>query len=291
MKLSKLSLIGIGVGAIAIGGYAGTNIYASQVAEGKVKAFIDDVDEQVIVEYGKVSANPFKSDVVIKDIRIAPVETPEDVINIDKVVIRKLEDGDEFPKILDASAYGIDLSGEQAASPIFSSFLQQANYDEPPLFNLDTQYEYQESSGKVVLETLRFGADDFGYLEATFELGNVDPDVASNDALTLHAAEITYQDDSFVAKLFESMAAQSNQDVDQFKAQLQTGLTQNAQFFIASEDAVAMTALEEAKAFIENPKGFTISANPQQPVSMELLSTASNPTDWAEMLNLKIESY
>ncbi|MGF1521412.1 MAG: hypothetical protein ACFBSF_03730 [Leptolyngbyaceae cyanobacterium] len=291
MKLSKVSVIGIGVGAIAIAAYVGINMYASRVAEAKVNEFIDDIDDEMIIEYGNVSANPFKSDVVIKDIRVAPIEAPEDTINVARVVIRELENGDEFPTVLDASAYGIDFSDEQVAPPAFYSFLQQASYDQLPLFNLDTKYEYQASSGKVVLETLRFGADDFGYLETTFELGNVDPDATSNEALTLHAAEITYRDDSFAEKLFASMAAQSNQDVAQFKTQLQANLSQSAQFFVSSEDTVAMTALEETMAFIENPKGFSISVDPQQPVSMRLLSSASNPADWAELLNLKIESY
>ncbi|MEL6321374.1 MAG: hypothetical protein AAFQ57_12115 [Cyanobacteria bacterium J06626_14] len=291
MKLSKVSVIGIGVGAIAIGVYVGVNIYTSKVAEAKINEFIDDIDDEMIIEYGSVSANPFKSDVVIKDIRVAPIDAPEDTINVDRVVIRELENGDEFPTVLDASAYGIDLSDEKIAPPGFSSFLQQAGYDEPPSFDLDTKYEYQEASGKVVLETFRFGADDFGYLEASFEFGNVDPEAVSNDDLILHAAEISYQDDSFVEKLFESMAAQSNQDVAQFKAQLQDNLTQNAQFFISSEDPVAMTALEETMAFIENPEGFSISVDPQQPVSVELLSPTSNPADLAEMLNLTIESY
>ena len=103
-----------------------------------------------------------------------------------KVVIRELENGDEFPTVLDASAYDINFSDEQAASPTFTEFLQQANYEKPPVFKLDTKYEYQEASGKVLLETFRFGADDVGYLEANFELGNVDPDVLPNNALTLY---------------------------------------------------------------------------------------------------------
>jgi len=289
--MKKLAAIGIGVGAVAIGLYAGISIYTTKVAEAKLNEFIAEVDDEVVIEYDRVSVNPFGADVTVKDITVAPIYTPADTVNIDQIIVRQFDRKSDFPTFVDASVQGIKVGGSQSSAPFVSPVLQKAGYVEPLSFDLDTKYKYNESSHEVTLEKFRIGAEEFGYVDITFKVGNYYPDNPSNEALTLHAAEINYQDNSFVEKLLESMAAESNQNVEQFKAQLTAGLAENAQFFISSDNPTAMAALEEAMAFINNPKGFTISANPQNPLLVSELTSASDPQTWMMMLNLEIESY
>jgi hypothetical protein len=289
--MKKLAAIGIGVGAVTIGLYAGISIYTTKVAEAKINEFIAEVDDEVVIEYDKVSVNPFGADVTVKDITVAPIDTPADTVNIDQIIVRQFDRKSDFPTFVDASVQGIKVSASRSSASFVSPVLQKAGYVEPLSFDLDTKYKYNESSHEVTLEKFRIGAEEFGYVDITFKVGNYYPDNPSSEALTLHAAEINYQDNSFVEKLLESMAAESNQDVEQFKAQLTAGLAENAQFFISPDNPTAMAALEEAMAFINNPKGFTISANPQKPLLVSELTSASDPQTWMTMLNLEIESY
>jgi hypothetical protein len=227
----------------------------------------------------------------IKDITVAAIETPEDPIEIDRIIVRKFDSQSDFPTVVDATVKGIKVSVDQVNTPVVSPFLQQAGYVEPLSFDLDTKYKYNETSREATLEQFRIGADEVGYVDVTFKFGNYYPENASNEGLTLYAAAIAYEDNSFVEKLLESMAAQSNQDVAQLKAQLTSGLTENAQFFISPDNQEAMAALEEMKAFIANPKGFSISANPQQPLLVSDLTAARDPQIWMSMLNLEVKSY
>jgi hypothetical protein len=289
--MKKLSAIGIGVGATTLVLYTGISIYTTKVAEGKINEFIAEVDDEVIIEYDKVSVSPFRADITIQNITVAPIDTPEDTVKIDHIIVRKFDRKSDFPTVVDATVKGIKVSADQVNNPVISPFLEQAGYVEPLSFDLDTKYKYNESSHEVTLEQFRVGAEEVGYVDITFKVGNYYPENPSNQGLTLHTAAIAYEDKSFVEKLFASMAAQSNQDIGQFKAQLTSGLTENAQFFISPDNQQAMAALEEMKAFIANPQGFSISASPQQPLLVSELTSASDPQAWMTLLNLEVKSY
>lgn len=287
--MNKLAVAGISVGAVAIGLYTGVSIYTSKAAEAKIDKFIADVDDAVVIEYDSAKVSLLGQNLTVSGIQVAPVESPDQVVNIDKIIVREYDDQSDFPTVLDASIKGIQVKADQANVAMIAPFLSQAGYNDA--LNLDTRYTYDAASGDMTLEEFRLGADDLGYFEVTFQLGNFDPEATTNDALTLHAAEIVYQDQSFVENLLASMAAQSNQDVKAFKTQLTSGIAQNAQFFVPADSPTAMAAVQEATAFIENPKGFSISANPQQPLLVSDLAAASDPAIMMEMLNLQIEAY
>lgn len=289
--MHKLAVAGIGVGAIAIGLYTGVSIYTSKAAEAKIDEFIAEVDDSVVIEYDSAKVSLVGKNLTVNDISVAPVESPDQVVNIDKIIVREFDDKSDFPTVFDASVKGIQVEANQPNTAMLVPVLSQAGYGESLAFNLDTRYTYNASSGEMTLEEFRLGADDFGYFEVTLKLGNFDPDAVTNDALTLQAAEVVYRDDSFVDNLLSSMAAQSNQDVQQFKAQLTSGISQNAQFFVPMNNPTAKTAMQEAVAFIEKPEGFSISAQPQQPLLVSDLAAANDPEAVMEMLNLKIEAY
>lgn len=286
--MNKLAVAGIGVGAVAIGLYAGVSIYTSKAAEAKIDQLIADVDDAVVVEYGSAKVSLIGQNLTVSDIRVAPTEAPDQIVNIDKIIVREYDDQSGFPTVFDASIKGIQMGADQANVAMVAPFLSQGGYKDA--FNLDTRYTYDETSGDMTLEEFRLGADDLGYFDVTLQLGNFDPAATTNDALTLQAAEIVYQDQSFVENLLASMAAQSNQDVKAFKTQLTSGIAQNAQFFVPTDSPTAMAAVQEATAFIENPQGFRITANPQQPLLVSNLAAAGDPAAMMEMLNLEIKA-
>jgi hypothetical protein len=289
--VNKLLLTGIGVGAITLGLYGGVSVYATQVAKAEINAFLEEIDDQVVVEYGNVKASPLGADITINDVSVAPIAAPEDRVNIDQIVVRDFDKDSDFPTALDASIKGIQVSDMQANAPMLSMFLTQAGYEKDLALDLDAKYSYDESASEMTLETFRLGAKDVGYLEVTFKVGNFSPGETLNEATVLHTAEIVYQDQSFADKLFAAMAAANNQEVEQYKTQLATTLEERAQFFISPDSPAAMAVLQEAVAFIQNPEGFSIVATPQEPLLVSDLVATGNPQTWMEMLNLEIETY
>lgn len=289
--MNKLAATGIGVGAVAIGLYMGVGFYTSKAAEAKLDKVIAEADDEFTIEYRSAKVNLLGSNLTVNDVSVAPKGAPEQAVNIDKIIINEFDDKSDFPTVIDASVKGIQVGSDQANTAMMAPFLKQAGYDETLSLDLDTRYEYDAASNEMTLEEFRLGADDLGHFEVTFKLGNFDPEATTNDQLILHTAELVYTDDSFVDNLLTAMAAQSNQDVKQFKTQLTSGLSQNAQLFVPMDNPVATTAIQETVAFIENPNGLSISVNPQQPILVSDLASASDPQAWMEMLNLEIKSY
>lgn len=288
--MNKIAVAGIGVGAVAIGLYTGVSIFTSKVAEAKIDAIIADLDDEVVVEYDSAKVNLLGANLTVNDVSIAPVDTPTQGINIDQIIVRDFDDQSGFPTAIDASIKGIHVSNSPSTAMV-APFLAQAGYGSDLALDLDTKYTYNKAAGEVTLEQFRLGAKDVGHVDVTFKLGNFDPDAATNEQLTLHMAEIVYQDESLVENLLSSMAAQSNQDVQQFKTQLTSGLAQNAQFFVSADNPMAMQAVNEAVAFIENPNGFSIVAQPTQPLLISDLTAATEPQAWMALLNLEVKSY
>lgn len=284
--MNRLLATGIGIGLLSVGLYAGVGFYATRVAEARVNQVLENMTD-VDVEYGDLSVSPLGFDVLIKDVTVKASDPPTDVF-IEKIIVREMDDQSEFPTVLDASMQGIKVSADELDQ---GSLLQQAGYTEPLSLNIDTKYQYQEADGEVNLEKLRVSAEDLGELEMTFKLSDVSFKSDINGQLFLHHAEVVYRDNSFTDRLLEAIATESNQPPQQFKAELNANLTETAQLFITPDNQVATDALAEAITFIENPKGFTISANPQQPLKVDDLISTPNPLDWVEMLNLEIKAH
>ena len=78
--------------------------------------------------------------------------------------------------------------------------------------------------------------------------------------------------------------------MDELKAQMTTKLTQASQFFVSADNELANNAINEVMAFIENPKGFTISAKPEEPLQFVSLM-GQNPENWADALNIEVKSF
>ncbi|WP_008317708.1 hypothetical protein [Leptolyngbya sp. PCC 6406] len=290
--MKKLAVIGIGISAATVVLYAGMNIYATKTAEARINEFVVEVEDDLIIEYGSVSASPFRSNVTVKNVSIVPINAQQEGVTVDQVVIRKFDHEADFVTALDASMKGIQFIGNPVDDvPILLPSMQQAGYEDPVVFDLDTQFEYKKSSQEATLEKFRIGSDQVGYLEVTLKVSNFDPSVAANPDLTLHAAKIVYQDHSFAENLLASMAAESNQEVGEVKTQLATTLSETAQLFISPDDPASAKVLQETMAFIENPKGFSIVANPSQPLLVSDLAAAGSPQSWITMLNLEIEAH
>ncbi len=288
--MKKLAVIAAGTGVVTLGLYGGVNLYATKTAEAKIDEFIAEVNDEFVIEYGSVNPSLLRSNVTVNDVRITPVDQPEQGVTVDRIVVRQFEHEADFPIAVDASLRGIQFISMPTAVPAFLAEMPQTGYAAAPSFNLDTKYDYSKSSQEASLEQFRIGADDLGYLDVTLKVSNVAPDAIDSDPM-LHSAQIVYSDRSFAETWLATLASQNNQDVAQFKTELANNLSQAAQFFLSPSDPATMGMVQEAAAFIENPKGFTLAIAPQQPVRMSDLAAVGGPQAWVTLLNLNIEAH
>ena len=296
--MKKLAIAGLGLGVVAVGLYAGANIYGTKVAEAKVNKLIEGMEEEnLAIEYKDIQFKPLAQDVHLEDITIKSTDDPSE-ITIEKVIIREIDEKSDKPTVMDASVKGLAVDLNQPEQLEMARFLKEAGYDTELKFDIDTKYQYDPTTREMNVESLKVSADQVGDLNLKMKLGNVDlgtPESSqatptSNMNTLFHGFEITYRDDSFADKLLESIAAEQGISVDELKGQMTSQLTQASQFFISADNELATEAVGEAIAFIEDPKGFSISVQPDDPVQMDSLMS-ENPDNWADILNIEIKSF
>lgn len=295
--MKKLAIAGLGVGILAVGLYVGANLYGTKVAEAKVNKLIDSMEEDnLAVEYKDISFKPLAQDVHLKGITITSTDDSTEV-NIEKMIIREIDEKSDVPTVLDMSMQGLLVDVKQPEQLVSTSFFQEAGYPTDLKFDIDTKYQYDPTNREINIETFQVSADQVGDLSVNMKLGNVDlkglesPKATStNRDPIFHEFEITYRDHSFAEKFLAYMADEEGISVDQLKTQMTTQLTQASQFFISADNELATKAVSEAVAFIKDPKGFSISANPEEPLQLERL-IAENPDNWADVLNIEIKAF
>ena len=295
--MKKLAIVGIGVGVLSVGLYLGTNLHGTKVAEAKVNKLIDSMEkDNLAVEYKDISYKPLAQDVHVKDITITSKDDPAEV-TIKKVIIRDIDEKSDVPTVFDASIQGLVVDLNQPEQLEMADFLKKAGYDTELSFDIDTKYRYNPAKREMSVETFKVSAAQVGDLTVNMKLGNVDMEDVESQKLAptnmdtiFHGFEITYRDNSFAEKFLASMAAEQGTSVDALKTQMTTQLTQASQFFLSPDNEMATNAVNEVVAFIENPKGFSISAKPEQPLQLATLM-AENPDDWMDKLNIEIKSF
>ncbi len=297
MIMKKLAIAGIGIGVLSVGLYFGANLYGTKVAEAKVNKLISEMEEDnLAVEYKDISYKPLAQDVHLKDITITSKDDPAEV-TIEQVIIREIDEKSEVPTVFDASVQGLVVDLNQPEQLEMANFLKEAGYDTELKFDIDTKYRYNPTKQEMSVDTFKVSADQVGDLSVNMKLGNVDmEDVESKNVAPtsmdtiFHGFEITYKDNSFADKFLAAMAAEQGVTVDELKTQMTSQLTGASEFFLSSDNQVAMDAVNEVVAFIENPEGFSVSVKPEKPVQLANL-VSENPDNWVEMLNIEIKSF
>ena len=246
------------------------------------------------LDYKDISFKPLAQDVHLKDITITSTDDSTEV-NIEKIIIREIDEKADVPTVLDMSMQGLLVDVKQPLAQ--TSFLQEAGYPKDLKFDIDTKYQYDPTNREISLETLNVSADQVGDLNVTMKLGNIDlKDLESHKANPsnkepiFHTFEMTYRDHSFAEKFLAYMADEQGISVDQLKTQMTTQLTQASQFFLSADNELATKAVGEVVTFIEDPKGFSISVNPEDPLQLDRL-IAENPDNWADVLNIEIKAF
>ncbi|MEM8505494.1 MAG: hypothetical protein AAF716_20365 [Cyanobacteria bacterium P01_D01_bin.1] len=289
--MNKKTWIGAGVlGAIALA-VVGGKFLVSQAAAKELDKAIAEVSDYVDVDYRKVDVSLLGRGTTVKDMVITPAASGN-AIRVDEMTLYGYKDAGEIPTYLSMAVEGIALDektlGENA------EMFSELGYDEELSANFATEYEYEADDQTVALKQLKFGADQVGDMEMTLELGNValDQETIASFPFSLigaqfEGAKITYEDASFVERLFKTTAAAEGISVEEVKAEAIAGLEDE---IANSENPLSPEFIEEMKDFINDPDSFSITFAPEQPVPLSALMTIGSPEDLVELLNVRFES-
>jgi hypothetical protein len=288
--MNKKVWIGAGVlGAIAL--IIGTKVVVSRAAAQELNKAIADVSDYVDIDYQKVDVSLLGRGTTVKDVVITPAASGN-ALRVDEMTLYKYKDQDNVPTYLSMAVKGIAL--DETALGENAEMFSELGYDKQLSANIITEYEYEADDKTVELKQLKFGADQVGDMEVTLELGNIALDQAAMQSFPFsllgaqfEGAKITYKDDSFVERLFETTAAAEGISVEEAKAEAIAGLEDEV---ANSEAPLSPEFVEEMKDFIEDPDSFSITFDPEQPVPLTALMTIGGPEDLVELLNVQFES-
>ncbi len=289
--MNKKVIAGVGVVGGAIALLAGAQIYVSKAAQKEVDEAISSVSELVDIDYKKVNASLLGGGTRVKDITLSPVGTGE-TFNVDEVVVYNYDEKGDIPTYLNVAVNGMALKvadlGENAAS------LKEFGYGDTLSVNFATEYQYEEDEKEVRLKKFQVGAEDMGDFDMTLYLSNISLDAASVASMpfslfgmVFHEAQINYKDDSFVTRVFDTAAAANGVSVDEFKKEAIADLNKS---LAEGDETLSQELVDEMTDFINDPDGFSVSIDPENPVPVSDLMGAGGTEDIIELLNVQFKS-
>ncbi|MBE9063977.1 hypothetical protein [cf. Phormidesmis sp. LEGE 11477] len=290
--MNKKVWIGAGIGVVGVIALViGAKAWISRSAAKEIDQAIADVSDYVDVDYRKVDVSLLGRGTTLKDVVVTPVASG-DAIRVDEMTLYSYEEENEILTYLNMAIKGIEL--DQTALGENADMFSELGYGQEISANIVTEYEYEADDRTIALKQLKFGADEVGDMEMTLELGNIELNQATIDSLPFslfgaqfESAKITYEDDSFVKRLFETTAAAEGISVEEAKAEAIAGLEEEV---ASGENSLSPEFVEEMKDFINDPDSFSITFAPEAPVPLSAFITIGGPEDLIELLNVQFES-
>ena len=268
------------LGAVGTAGYYGLSSYqTSQIEQGIADAMAEHAPE-LQLEYASIQSRLLSKRVEIRDVSIG-LDSGESA-NIDRIIVHDLDTDNDVPQYMHVTAEGISL-GESTVGPQ-SLVLNALGYDSDELVGtFELQYDFDESS-KVFDANVTATVQEMWTGSAHFVYGNVDLSDEipfENQNVTLISAELAYEDDSLIPRIYEfvsNMQQISTQEVEQ----MALGYVDRIQPFLPEGDFKRQITTAAA-TFIKNPQSLQISMQPSTPLKIQELAQM-NPEDDLEQI-------
>ncbi len=287
--MDKKVLAGVGIGgviALVLGGQA----VASRLAAKEVDKAIADVSDFVDIKYEKVSHSFFGRGTSVKDVVITPVLSNKP-IEVDEIVLYDFDQKGDVPTYVKFAVNGLALDVQGAET---AEMFTELGYKGDIEADFTTEYEYEADERTMQLKTFKVGADDVGDIEMNLQISNVslDKEAIAQFPFSLFGAEfqnakITYKDDSFMERIFETTAAAEGISV---KAVKENAIADLEADFQSGDSSLSAELVSEMKEFIEDPDRFTITFRPDEPVPFSSFISVEGPEDVVELLNVRFKS-
>lgn len=286
----KKVIFGIGLILLLVG-YFGFKMYAASVAEERINLAIAEASEFVDIDYDDVSVDAMGLDVRISNVTIAQGDDPEK-IKIEEVVVHDIDGSSEMPLFMSICLKGMKL--ENALKPTEIAQLKEYGYDEELLTDISIDYLYDEDAKELTVKKFSGNTDNLGKMDLSLHISNINlnPEMTleqflQNEKAMIHGAIINYTDDSFFNRIIEVEAKKAHKSPTELKQILMQELEKSTK---GQEDQFTQDVISAVKKFVENPKKFSISINPDKPVIFNRLMRTKNPQALIDLLNLEVKS-
>jgi hypothetical protein len=264
----------VGIMVLIIGLYGGFKMYASNLAKKKVDAAISEHIPKADIEYGDISVDLIGLGVHINDIVITNSKRGNEKVEIDELFLADLDEESEFPEYVDISLNGIHMEQilklqDKMSENDWKIVFGVENSSDPILINVSTSYNFNDN--KEAEFEMSFGGDNVGTLALKLELGGVNKPTkiekignAITDAETasLMGLSLSYEDDSMMIRLIESLSKKDDLSISDFKDKLKVELRENA----AKQGEIAKKNARKLEEFIDDPDAISITAKPEEPL-------------------------
>lgn len=295
MSQMNIKTIGMGVAAVAVAGVIGAKYYAASAADEKIQAALKNSAGLMDVQYDDVSVDLLGGDVHIEDIVITQPDGKK--AEIDAIVLHEFDDQNDIPEYLHLSVNDLKLEVNKENFGKSADALKKLGYEEVEI-SVDLAYDYDRASRQFNLQQLKVDADDMGDATLQLTLEDVHLDnpmmlMMGMQKLKLKSGKITFRNDSLIERNLAAVAKEQGKDVDDLVDEGVAALKQQIAVAEQRDDKFSAEALEEVMDFLRDPDEISITANPENPVTIDTmmrLGMQQDPGHLIKQLNLRVEA-
>ena len=256
---------------------------------------ISEINPYAALDYEKVHVNFIGSKIKIEGICLMPVDTNEK-IRIDELVINKCDLENNIPVRTHFEIKGVHFTSDKNLLKKAMPYLFQMGYNDI-IANFELAYTFDSRRSEFDIHNLTIEASDMGKLKLMLNFKGFDVtkilsgiDNISDLAtvffqISIDAAEIRYNDYSFLKKLVQSRENQSIQPYMFFIHEAARGIDHAIE---KEESLPTKSALMSLRDFMTDPDKINIVAKPDQPVPLSRFIWVKSLKDIIEILHIKI---
>lgn len=286
-----IQVIRLGVIGAVIGSFIAFKYVASGMVDDKISAAMSKAGIPASAfSYDNSSVDLLGLNVHLEDVKITlPGQEP---VKIEEITLNDFDSKHNIPEFLDVDIDGIEAKKSFNSLGFGDIF---AGMDEVNM-NLALKYEFDADDKVLDIKKISESVDDLGEISFSTELHNVgslesfaQQMMRNPYSVAIGKSELEYKDDSLVERLIAYNAKHVGVSADKFKAQLLEKLNKKLQKAEKKENADAeQKYLSALIDLIDNPDEFTISIDPQKPVSLQEMKYGSMDKN-LKKLNLEID--
>lgn len=290
--MKKKQIVVVGIILVLVGAYLGAKAYATKVARAKVDKAIANMAAYADVDYGNVSVNLFGMNVKVSDVVVSPAKSKEKY-KIKEIVIHNTGNSDSsgIPSELSLSFKGIEIDLKSLGRD--AKLAREMGYKDKLSLDTDIAYTYDSKEKELTVHKLAVSASDAGKIGLSFKLGNINLDsknvfglLMGYPQVMLYKAEIYYDDDSLMERVFKLQAKQMGMSLKDYKSMLINEIDNGLK---TAKNQLHKKVLTAIKKFINKPDKLVITVSPSKPQPIGRIERTSIE-EVVKLLNIQVEA-
>jgi hypothetical protein len=297
MKPKRVIPVALVVVAVAVaGGYLLLKRHAEQTVRRQVASIALRIPGVTAVDYASAQIDWADAGMRIEGVTVF-LSDPVESVFIDEVRVHDIDPAHDVPDRLDVEIVGLRLPGSQPRLQPLQPYLAEAGYT-ALVADVRLVYRFDRSRRLLAIDKLEVTADDAGSLNLSARFENVDlPRLLKNmtdriylltalPGVSVAGAELVFADDTLTGRLLAALARRIRQTPREAALAVNEALEER---FGPTNRPQAREALAGLQSFITAPKTLRLSAVPPAPVSFLQFLWARNPSDFVQLLHIRVE--